>query len=214
MSSNMNYNVENNGQIYICPYCMNTFKTKSLFWFDKYIGYEDDKIKITGVNSPELHVKCKKCNDYMFLCDNFIASQIINLNLIGLKTQFCCEGHIEVDNEGKFVGCSTPYVIIEMESEKDAKNIYSIIRNHKNRFRFKNMISVELIDGEDIKWNRFTRRISVKYPKTRISIRLENDNMYNKDGYVKENFKEIFEKEKYIFKIFLHNIYSMKKINL
>ena len=211
----VNFNVEDSDQIYICPYCLNTFKAKSLHWSDKYIGYEDDKVRIRGCNKPELHVMCNKCEDYMFLCDSFIAPQIIHLNEVGLTTSFCCEGHIYTDADGNFVAQDAPYVVIDLESNKYAKSIYNnIINNHLNRIRFKNLFTVDLECRDVIKCSAFSDKLSVKHKCSRITIRIKYSNIFNEDGSPRKNFKEIFEKEKYLFKIFLHNLYSMKKINL
>lgn len=80
---------------YICPECWNKVQILP----DELFGYLAMTLRSTTPNiqlvKTKIHydVLCSECDGFMFECDDTIADRIIELNKLGINTNFCCEGH-------------------------------------------------------------------------------------------------------------------------
>jgi len=116
-------------------------------------------------NSPDVDQEDK--DDDMFTCDDKLVPYIVSLNKAGYRTQFCCQGHIEVSDVA--YGISRPYVIFQ-DSVKHMKQIYSITKKYINDWLHDSTGLIVEIDGTSITRNIVNLSIG-KLPDKMSSIK-------------------------------------------
>ena len=179
-------------QTYICPIC---FKTQEI---ETEISgaTEDENIQLHHV---DYIVYCRKCDTYMFDCDNKLVDVIVALNKSGLLTEYCCIGHHRSEEFYSMpdVECSGPYVVFE-------RDIRDIIGKIKKTELYDKYIYIETLPGSNATVIR-----SKVFDDAGQNIFGLSDNEDDKDRV--PTSKESVEQSGNVLLSFLWNIVAIKK---
>ena len=82
-------------QFYICSHCRNTVSITNTNIERLSYDYTGTDVTHTTIEpmSIDYWVRCNKCNDMMFECDEKMVPYIVALMKRGYETLWCCEGH-------------------------------------------------------------------------------------------------------------------------
>ena len=120
-------------------YCDTCNRMSSIDVESSYVVPESEDM-YTIVRYPvEIIAFCKECKEEMFPIDNGMASIIERLNNCGIKTLFCCEGHMDIlDRENNNCIISTPYILLEHND-----TIKNIVYKLKGEEKYKDITTIE-----------------------------------------------------------------------
>lgn len=111
---------------YICECCFN--KVDVDLDYDLSTECKGNNFKlVSDIQLVPTEMICTNCQEFMFECDPLLADIIVAANKdYGLKTNFCCEGHVYEYNDGTFA-FAAPYISFQMSEAEEVLKIINFI---------------------------------------------------------------------------------------
>lgn len=176
----MYYQIKKQKQFYICPNCLKVFEVVYSGSYSISPTNNFDTDYEIYQNNP-CAIYCKECEEYTFRCDRLMIPIIIAFNKLNLKTEFCCSGHLNINqttNKIEYDFYPDAYIVFKNELIyilSDGFNFkYWYIEDGRVLRLNKKYSNLNMIDVEHYKKSFYKYRVSYMHELKHLIQYIEN----------------------------------------